>query len=325
MRQGKACAWGPTCEEVKAERRTRRRLKLCLEQVLPEASEAIGVAPPPNIASAEERRAARKRKREEDQVFILPHLASPSPPRSTAKLAPMLALPTSYVDILTNTAMRHSLGDDTMETGLQRTANELLDGEKGLMQALGRLREVLRLREADTQPPKPKQKPVATYSGEPYPPLPRIAETDNLWRVNQELLALPPPCTIEYTATPVGAVPPYTGPEPVITPVHKLFISESPAGMTLSAIPPAGHPGYGIGMEGPGGTKIIRYNLDLPTQVKAVDDAMERIAELLADCNEYKERLEEARDRVADVSRARKKVWSVIKDRASRELDAKGL
>jgi len=42
---------------------------------------------------------------------------------------------------------------------------------------------------------------------------------------------------------------------------------------------------------------------------------------LLADCNEYKERLEEARDRVADVARARKKVWSVVKERAGQELD----
>jgi hypothetical protein len=43
--------------------------------------------------------------------------------------------------------------------------------------------------------------------------------------------------------------------------------------------------------------------------------------ELLVDCNEYKERLEETRDRVADIARVRKRVWSVIKDRTGRELE----
>lgn len=331
MRKGKAYPWAPSFEDAKAEKRIRKRLRLCLEQVLPEAAAELGVAPPPNIADAEERRAKRKRRRQEEREFLLPHLASPSPPRSTSKLAPLLVLPQTYVDILTSPAMRHSLGDDTMEMGLQRTANELLEGEKGLMQALGRLREVLRLRERDVtsqtdgkdSPNAPNDVPSAAYQGEPVPSLPKISETDNLWRVTQELLQAQPQPTIEYSITPAGAAQPSSVPDPVVTPIHKLFTSES--GMTVSAVPSPGHPGLSFPPNHPSYPATIKYNLDMPSQTKAVDDALERIGELLADCNEYKERLEEARDRVADVARARKKVWSVIKERASREMDAKGL
>jgi hypothetical protein len=55
--------------------------------------------------------------------------------------------------------------------------------------------------------------------------------------------------------------------------------------------------------------------------MRAVDDAMERIMELLVDCNEYKERLEETRDRVFDIARVRKRVWSTIKERTANELE----
>ncbi|RZK21275.1 MAG: hypothetical protein EOO43_10690 [Flavobacterium sp.] len=59
----------------------------------------------------------------------------------------------------------------------------------------------------------------------------------------------------------------------------------------------------------------------MAAQTKAVDDALERIMELLVDCNEYKERLEETRDRVADIARVRKRVWSTVKQRTAAELD----
>ncbi|ORY27334.1 hypothetical protein BCR39DRAFT_469481, partial [Naematelia encephala] len=336
IRKGKICAWGPTYEEVKTEQRARRRLKAALQELLPEAALEVGVPPPTNIVEAQAKREARKRKREE--TYIMPHLASPSPPVSTIKLAPLLALPQSYLDIMMNPSMRYSLGDDTVETGLQRTSGELLEGEKGLMQALGRLREVLRVVSKDVPiPDVPKtngdsnghiengdtpQARTGTPGESAIPPLPHIGDTDNLWRVTQELLVNAPPPAISFTVTQAGTAGPPIGPQPVPTPVQRLFTA--PTGITLNAIPPENHVGFKWPPSHPHYPQHVKYNLDLVHQCRAVDDALERIAELLTDCIEYKERLEEARNRVADIARARKKVWSVVKERAGWELDRLG-
>jgi hypothetical protein len=353
FRRGKMCAWGPSFEEATRKQRARKRLELCLEQLLPEAAAEVGQAPPQNIVDAEEERKETKRKRFEEAEWRLPHLSSPSPPLSTIELAPMLALPRSYLDVVTSPAMRYSLGDDTMERGLQGTATDLLEGEKGLMQALGRLREVLRVRERDvpegTDLAKPNtlvangnhvangdSAPVtnghpngdgthpaasAAANEEKIAIIPQVAETDNLWRVTQELLGgQQPPPSIEFTVTPEGCGEASSVPASKLTAIHRLFTC--PSGITFNAIPHPQHPGFS--QFNPSHNlypQHIKYNLDLPTQQKAVDDAIERIMELLADCNEYKERLEEARERVADVARARKMIWKVIKRRAGRELD----
>ncbi|WRT63256.1 uncharacterized protein IL334_000159 [Kwoniella shivajii] len=356
MRRGKAFAWGPQYDDAKADKLVRRRLKLCLEQLLPEAATEVGVQPPQNILDAETKRKNRKRKRATEPDFVLPHLRSPSPPMSTTKLAPMLALPRSYLDILTSPSMRHTLGDDSMETGLQRTAGELLEGEKPLMQALGRLRDVVRLLQSDV-PLIPKTElhhlngesaqingdGEALKSDQPQnpvirdpnhvPPLPHISDTDNLWRVTQELIGTPsngpqsslPPPSITYMATPAEVAGPSIPKElePTPTPLQRLFTR--PDGITLRAVPNPAHPGFHYPPGHSLHPQVIKYNLDMTNQCRAVDDALERIGELLADCNEYKERLEEARGRVADVARVRKKVWSVIKERGGWELDRKGI
>lgn len=365
-------AWSPAYDQHKTDQRIRKRLKLCMEQFLPDAAADVGTTPPPNVVKMETKRAERKRKREEDATYILPHLATPSPPMSTAKLAPMMALPRTYVDIMISPAMRHSLADDTVEQGLQRTASELLEGEKGLMQALGRLREVLRVRERDvpastganqpTGEPKTNGKhggdpegvngdtaqpvpitaaPSRLPSAEPGPstphsngtpsdpqgsrkilPLPHISDVDNLWRVTQELLQGQPQPVVSFQATEPGTADPPAVPEPIPTPVQRLFTI--PGGLTVKAVPNPTHPGLRLPENHASRPQTVQYNLDMTAQTRAVDDALERISELLADCTEYKQRLEEARDRVADVSRARKKVWTVVKERAGRELDREG-
>ena len=343
-------------------------MKACLESFLPDAAAEVGAPIPENIIKAESKREKRKRKREVEGEWVLPHLRSPSPPLSTAKLAPTLALPQSYVDIMLSPAMQHSLGDDTVENGLQRTTQELLDGENGLLQACGRLKEILRLRERDVlkaksaedtvvngdhapngeaatdamptdepavagpsqyQPQQNGQLPwqangtTAVNGIEKISPLPHISDTDNLWRVTQELLMSLPPPTIEYSATEAGAAMPSTAPKPevplTVTPIHRLFTC--PDGITVSAVPHPSHPGFGYNEAHRQYPRPVKYNLDMPAQCRAVDDALERVAELLADCMEYKERLEEARDRIADVARARKRVWGVVKERTGLELD----
>lgn len=375
LRKGKMCAWGPSFDDTMRVGRSRKRLQMCLDQLLPESAAEAGVEPPQNILDVEERQRERKKRKTEEKEYLLPHLASPSPPMSTVDLAPMLALPRSYVDIVTNPAMKHSLGDDSMERGLQKTAADLLEGEKGLMQAVGRLREVLRLRDRDApeglfldvnevqEKRAAASKPVANgastangvangANGESsapnghaengtggedtaapeelkylspsdpnyVPPLPRVSDTDNLWRVTQELLQAQPSPSLTYTITPKGAAGPPMEPIPKLTPVQRLFTS--PTGITLNAIPHPNNPGYHSFNPGhPLYPSHIKYNIDVANQQSAVDDALERIMELLADCNEYKERLEEARERVSDVARVRKTLWKVVKRRAGRELD----
>jgi hypothetical protein len=368
IRKGKMCAWSPAYEEHRTDQRVRHRLKLCMEQFMPEAAMEVGSSIPQNVVEMGVKRSERKRKRQEDEQYRLPHLASPSPPLSTAKLAPMMALPRTYVDIMISPAMRHSLSSDAVEQGLQRTASELLEGEKGLMQALGRLREVLRVRERDVPVVEgaaahhhgdnapngnhsgtggldssdtngvngqgsitPTQTDSTAQAGsqangvsqKKILPLPHISDTDNLWRVTQELLQPQPQPTISFHPTEPGTAivnslrADQVPPEP--TPVQALFTVSG--GITIKSTPNSAHPGLRMPVTHPSHPKPIMYNLDMWNQTRAVDDALERISELLADCMEYKERLEEARNRVADVSRARKKVWSIVKERAARELD----
>lgn len=361
MRKGKTYPWGPAFEEAKLEKRSRKRLKRALEVVFPDASLEAGVPPPTNIVDAERKRETKRKRQEEDREFQLPHLRSPSPPASTSKIAPTLAIPQTYTDIMLSTALRHTMANDKMDRGLVETSNELVENEKGLMQALGRLREVLRIRHKDVEnelqdvpngsvvddsasidvapPALIKQEPngidempsrtstpglsgpnPVNSKGEPLiPQLPHIADTDNLWRVTQELIqnssVMP---VIEYSITKPGtAVKPQTPHTEPLTPVQKLFCN--PSGLTLTSMPNPTHPPFMNGPENPL-PQVMRYNVDLAAQVRATDDAIERIMELLVDCNEYKERLEETRDRVADIARVRKKVWSVVKQRAGREL-----
>lgn len=341
-RKGKAYAWGPTHEATRSEQRMRKRFKLCLETVMPDAAMDIGLVPAPNIADAGERRAAKRRKKDEVNEYVLSHLRSPEPPASTMKLAPMLALPRGYVDIMSSPSMRHSLGDDTVVNGLQKTAGELLEGDLSLVQAMGRFREVIRARTRDLPSERIRELPQARPAGsdpnapeasvsaeetaaKTVPPLPHVSDTDNLWRITQELLV---DRSVSYTATPADAITSRNlHSEHVKLPtwrsaVHKLFTC--PTGLTLNGVPNANHAGRHLPRDHKDYPKTVEYNLDMATQCDAVNDAMERIAELLADCREYRERLEEARARVGDISRVRKLVWGVIKERAAKELDAGG-
>ncbi|KAL7419099.1 hypothetical protein Q5752_005935 [Cryptotrichosporon argae] len=326
MRRGKITAWGPSYEEAERRDGGRKRLRLCVEELMPDAAVEAGAVPPPNVTKQVVQRHQRKQRRIEDAAYLLPHLAgSTSPPLSTADLAPMLALPQSYLDIALSSAMRHTLSDDTMERSLLSTAGALLEGERGLFQALGRLRDVLRLREQDvpenvrpvvdgtTNGEANESAAPATVSEEDQiPPLPHVSDTDNLWRVTQEHAQQQPAPTITFTATPKGMAAPSSTPAaapPTLTPMHRLFTC--PDGIMFNSVPAVGA----------SSARRTMYNIDLPSQQRAVDDALERISELLADCTEYRDRLEEARGRVADIARARKLVWKTIDARAQRELD----
>lgn len=314
MRHGKLAAWSPMLEEDRNDRHTRKRLNICLEEFMPAAAADVDATVPVNITNNIAKRPDRKKiaKKRDDQL-ILPHLRSPSPPRTTEELAPMLSVPQTYLDIMTSSSMRYTLGDDTVEQGLQRTASELLDCEKPLLQSLGRLRDMLRFRNSRLEENAGTDR-IAHHApkvpdDERLPALPHLHDTDNLWRVQQELLQVANPPTLNYSASDPTKTPDEPPGTDTPTVVQRLFIV--PSGITLSAIP----------SDAADKTPVKQYNINLPQQITAVDDALERVSELLADCNEYKERLEEVRNRIANIARARKKVWAVLKDRAGVELD----
>ncbi|RXK42625.1 hypothetical protein M231_00179 [Tremella mesenterica] len=345
MRKGKLYAWSQDSEDTTKELRARKRLQNVLEQIMPEAATEVGAPIPQNSLDRKSKRDSKKRKRAEEKSFLLPHLVkSPSPPASTTKLAPLLAAPNSYLELMMNDALKHSLGDDTTERGLQRTTCELLEGERGLANSLGRLQEILRIRAREVNPGSEAGEenvvqpnghhpaddaimesadPAAAESNTLVPPLPHISETDNLWRVTQELLQTQPQPEIQFTVTPPGAAGPSTTPGPTpdvtVTSLHRLFTC--PSGLTLNSKPASNHPGLQFPTDHQMRPKHIKYNLNLGTQCRAVDDALERIMELFSDCKEYERRLEEARQRVADVARVRKRVWGVVKQRAQKEVD----
>ena len=363
-RRGKISSWGLSYEEGKSINRARKRMRLCLERVWGDAAAAIGEPVPKDIIEREERRKQKRQEREEQEQFVLPHLKESRPIKSVAELAHNLRVPNTYLEVMTNPALADTLSQDGAFAGLQETTGDLLDGEKRLLQVLGRLREVMRLREMDVavidrpektgmveeaadsspeangdtgepvDPTSSAQGPTSVEaskegqkdpSKELIPPLPHISDTDNLWRVKQELIAtsvMAPP-TISYSITEPGtAKPPAPYPaasqrEP--TAMHRLFTH--PQGITITADPSPNHHGYAHPTFDRRYPKVIKYNLDMKTQCRAVDDALERVGELLADVLEHKDRLEEVRERVADVGRAKKRIWGIVKARAAEELD----
>jgi hypothetical protein len=323
-------SWGPAYEDVRDQQHVRKRMKICMEELMPTSSIDSGLPLPSNVTAHREKRVQEDKEKAEYESWVLPHLRSPSPPLTTEQLAPMLAIPQSYVDIMMSPSMRHTLGDDSMEQGLQRTASDLLESEKPLMQSLGRLQDIFRVLERDVPeiPLTENDQPNPAESSQPrlkhrIAALPHVSDTDNLWRVTQELVQNPHPPTITYAVTnPANLHWPATSQEVTalkLTPLERLFTH--PNGITITAAPSATHPYLSLDRSHAHYPPTIRYNIDVAKQVSAVDDALERIQELLADCNEYKTRLEEARDRIADVARARKRVWAIIKDRAGSELD----
>lgn len=103
-------------------------------------------------------------------------------------------------------------------------------------------------------------------------------------------------------------------PDIALTPLQKLFVTTTGLNTTIGPSPndprlhlPLTHPGYPH-------TTCVRLTPE--TQKQSVISSLEKIKELATDCQEYIHRLEEIRERLANVGRARKKVWQVIRERA---------
>lgn len=99
-----------------------------------------------------------------------------------------------------------------------------------------------------------------------------------------------------------------------LTPLQRLFVT--PSGLTTTIGPSPSDPRLHLPLNHPGYPHTTVVHLTAATQRQSVIAALEKIRELGSDCREYVARLEEVRERMADLSRARRKVWQVIRERA---------
>jgi hypothetical protein len=99
-----------------------------------------------------------------------------------------------------------------------------------------------------------------------------------------------------------------------LNPLHCLFVT--PTGLTTTIGPSPHDPRLHLPLSHPGYPHTTCVRLTPETQKQSVLCAIEKIRELTTDCQEYVHRLEEIRERLANVGRARRKVWQIVRERA---------
>ena len=103
-------------------------------------------------------------------------------------------------------------------------------------------------------------------------------------------------------------------PETELSPLQKLFVTQT--GLTTTIGPSPNDPRLHLPLTHPGYPHTTCVRLTPETQKQSVICAMDKIKELASDCQEYVRRLEEIRERLANVGRARRKVWQIVRERA---------
>ena len=103
-------------------------------------------------------------------------------------------------------------------------------------------------------------------------------------------------------------------PETDLDPLQRLFVTST--GLTTTIGPSPQDPRLHLPLTHPGYPHTTCVRLTPETQKQSVICAMDKIKELASDCQEYVRRLEEIRERLANVGRARRKVWQVVRERA---------
>lgn len=99
-----------------------------------------------------------------------------------------------------------------------------------------------------------------------------------------------------------------------LTSLQEIFVT--PTGLTTTIGPSPNDPRLGLPITHPGYPHTTVVRLTPETQKHSVTAALEKIYELASDCQEYVARLQEIRERIANVARARRKVWHIVRERA---------
>ncbi|KAJ9094323.1 hypothetical protein QFC19_008009 [Naganishia cerealis] len=99
-----------------------------------------------------------------------------------------------------------------------------------------------------------------------------------------------------------------------LTPLQQLFVT--PTGLTTTIGPSPNDPRLGLPTHHPGYPHTTVVRLTPETQKHSVTAALEKIHELASDVAEYVARLQEIRERIANIARARRRVWAIVRERA---------
>jgi len=150
-------------------------------------------------------------------------------------------------------------------------------------------------------------------------PAPVKAPTDSTILLHGEPFYVPPGSLVTYETHDSNRSLEEDGlrdsyPEVELTALQKLLVTTE--GLITTINPPPNDPRAHLPPNHPQHMGAQKVRLTPETQKLSVIAAFEKIKELTSDCNEYVKRLEEIRERIANLGRARRKVWNVVRERA---------
>ncbi len=103
-------------------------------------------------------------------------------------------------------------------------------------------------------------------------------------------------------------------PDIQLSALQALFVTTT--GLNTTIRPGLGDPRLTLHPTHPQYPQPTVVRLTPETQKNSVDASFEKIKELTSDCNAYVRKLEECRERISNMGRARQRVWDVIRERA---------
>jgi hypothetical protein len=376
LRKGKMYGWSPSWEEAVTQKRVKKRLREALKLVMPASAADLGLPfDPRELEPQDDKDSTASSPTSTDLADSL------DPPLTAEDVAPSLALPvpTTYLDLALSPAMKYTFGQAFKEKALMRTVGDLIEGEMGLLNVLGELKqdvhvtlqtevdameaervaksfkkyeEEQRSDEEGTEDEAGKDEmPTSSERDEPHQPNGELADAemkdrsavspaeedvkptvakdrasaapftklaqDSTILLHGEPFYVPPGSAVTYErANPTDededVVDMY--PDVELTPLQKLFVTAE--GLIATINPPPGDPRASLPPNHPQYLGPQKVRLTAETQKLSVIAALEKVKELTSDCNEYVKRLEEIRERISNLGRARRKVWNVVRERA---------
>lgn len=144
-------------------------------------------------------------------------------------------------------------------------------------------------------------------------------DSDTMFMYGDPFL-LPPHANVTYLPSDVARATKYPHvkfPPVALTPLQQIFVT--PQGLDTTIGPGPSDPRLQLPPTHPGYPHTTEVRLTPLTQKVTVTAALEKIYELSSDVSEYVARLQEIRERIANIARARRRVWQVVRERAVTE------
>lgn len=141
-------------------------------------------------------------------------------------------------------------------------------------------------------------------------------DSDTMFMYGDPFL-LPPHANVTYVPSDEARAAKYPHvkfPPVALTPLQQIFVT--PQGLDTTIGPGPSDPRLQLPPTHPGYPHTTEVRLTPLTQKVTVTAALEKIYELSSDVSEYVARLQEIRERIANIARARRRVWQVVRERA---------